>query len=249
MKNQIRTIRRTGLKATLGGLALAVAVPAIALAANPFTDVPADNWYTEPVDWAYNNGITTGKTPTTFNGDDEVTRYESVTFLNRYHENVVEPALDALDADTLDGFDAGELARVAGERSEDAVDNWNGGAQKIGQIITAPTSGYLLIDYVATVTSDAQETANDTSALVAMLEIDGAEVASSFGGIDFNQSWENNFNTMTISTVVPVTAGEHAVVGTVASIVALPVGGLAYIYDRSVTVLFVPFDGSGLSPI
>ncbi len=249
MKNPIHTIRRTGLRATLGGLALAVAVPAVALAATPFTDVPAGEWFTDSVDWAYNNGITTGNTPTTFNGNGEVTRYESVTFLNRYHENVVEPALDSVDAITVEGFDADDLGRVAGERTETAVNDWTGGIQNIGQTITAPTNGYLLIDYVATVTSDQGETANGTSALVATLNIDAAEVARTYAGIDFNKAWENNFNTMTISTVVAVTAGEHTVVGSVASVVALPVGGLAYIYDRSVTVLFVPFDGSGLSPV
>ena len=89
--------RSLSLKTAAAGLALAVGIPAMAMAANPFEDVPDGQWYSTPVDWAYNNEITTGKTPTTFNGWDDTNRYEVVTFVHRYHENVVDPALDALD--------------------------------------------------------------------------------------------------------------------------------------------------------
>ncbi|MEQ8842915.1 MAG: hypothetical protein RIB98_18210, partial [Acidimicrobiales bacterium] len=48
-----------------------------------------------PVDWAFNNDITTGKTATSFAPEDNVTRGESVTFLKRYNDNIVEPADEA----------------------------------------------------------------------------------------------------------------------------------------------------------
>lgn len=92
-------IRSFSLKTAAAGLALAVGIPAMAMAANPFEDVAEGQWYTEPVDWAYNNGITTGKTPTTFNGWDETNRYEVVTFVHRYNENLIDPALEALEAE------------------------------------------------------------------------------------------------------------------------------------------------------
>ena len=51
-------------------------------AAKVFTDMPAEgNWAHDPIDWAYFNGITSGKTPTTFATKDVVTRAEAMTFL------------------------------------------------------------------------------------------------------------------------------------------------------------------------
>ena len=47
-----------------------------------FEDMPAEgNWAHAPIDWAYFNGITSGKTPTTFAPKDTVTRAEAMTFL------------------------------------------------------------------------------------------------------------------------------------------------------------------------
>ena len=51
--------------------------------ATPFTDVPADSFYYEPVIWALENGITTGATATTFNPNGPCLRAHVVTFLWR----------------------------------------------------------------------------------------------------------------------------------------------------------------------
>ena len=100
MRNPIRSIRSTGIKATLGGLALAVAIPTVAMAAGtPFTDVPGGQWFSDAVDWAYDNNITTGVSPTEFAGDQGFTRYQAVTMLERMDTNIIQPGLDALDAD------------------------------------------------------------------------------------------------------------------------------------------------------
>ena len=50
---------------------------------NPFTDVPADAYYTEAVLWAYENGITSGLTETVFGPFEKCTREQIVTFLWR----------------------------------------------------------------------------------------------------------------------------------------------------------------------
>lgn len=50
---------------------------------NPFTDVGENNRFKPAILWAYYNGITAGKTPTTFEPDSEVTRAQFVTFLWR----------------------------------------------------------------------------------------------------------------------------------------------------------------------
>ena len=50
----------------------------------PFTDVPANEYYYEPVKWAYAAGITAGTSPTTFGSNDYVTREQMVQMLYRY---------------------------------------------------------------------------------------------------------------------------------------------------------------------
>lgn len=51
-------------------------------ASEVFVDMPkVSNWAHEPIDWAFFNGITAGKTPNTFAPKDTVTRAEVVTFL------------------------------------------------------------------------------------------------------------------------------------------------------------------------
>jgi hypothetical protein len=66
---------------------------ATAFAAHVFSDVPDGAFYAAPVEWAFENEITTGTSATTFSPLDNVTRGESVTFLQRYEDNVVQPAL------------------------------------------------------------------------------------------------------------------------------------------------------------
>ena len=94
------TFTITKTKFAIALVVVAMLVPATAMATHVFDDVPDDKFYAVPVEWAFDNGITTGKSPTTFAPDDNVTRGESVTFLKRYNDNLVEPALDALEADT-----------------------------------------------------------------------------------------------------------------------------------------------------
>ncbi|MBO6010660.1 MAG: S-layer homology domain-containing protein, partial [Oscillospiraceae bacterium] len=48
-----------------------------------FEDVPEDAWFAEAVDWAVENGITTGTTATTFEPELDCTRAQVVTFLWR----------------------------------------------------------------------------------------------------------------------------------------------------------------------
>jgi S-layer homology domain len=93
------TIIITKTKLALAILAIALLAPAAALANNIFADVDDGAFYADPVDWAFNNNITTGKTPTSFAPLDNVTRGESVTFLKRYDDNIVQPALATLTGD------------------------------------------------------------------------------------------------------------------------------------------------------
>ena len=50
---------------------------------NPFVDVPADEYYTKAVLWAYEKGITSGTDATHFSPDENCLRGQVVTFLYR----------------------------------------------------------------------------------------------------------------------------------------------------------------------
>ena len=71
---------------------------------NPFTDVPEDSFYYEPVLWAVENGVTTGATATTFNPNGISMRGQIVTFLWRAAgspepETTKNPFVDVKESD------------------------------------------------------------------------------------------------------------------------------------------------------
>ena len=51
----------------------------------PFTDVPANEWYADSVEWALLHEVTNGTSPTTFDPNGTCTRAQMVTFLWRAH--------------------------------------------------------------------------------------------------------------------------------------------------------------------
>lgn len=69
----------------------AVVASSAVLAEDPgFRDVPADAPQREAIRWAYENGITSGKSATRFGYGDSLTRAEAITFLLRYHERILK---------------------------------------------------------------------------------------------------------------------------------------------------------------
>ncbi len=85
---------------TLRGVVAGVVIGAlvaggVAAASVSFDDVPSGKFYEAPAEWAKANGITTGSPAgsRTFKPEDPVTRGESVTFLKRYDDKVVQPGL------------------------------------------------------------------------------------------------------------------------------------------------------------
>ena len=52
----------------------------------PFSDVNGGQWYTDAVKWAYQNGVVNGKSSTVFGTNDNITRAEFATILNRYSD-------------------------------------------------------------------------------------------------------------------------------------------------------------------
>lgn len=94
------TIIITKTKLALGILAMVlVGATVVAASDGVFTDNPSGTYYHDPVEWAYDNGITTGTSATTFSPMDPVTRGQNVTFAYRYDQNIVQPALEDIEED------------------------------------------------------------------------------------------------------------------------------------------------------
>ena len=92
----MRTRSRFTKNVFLVAVLISLVAASTAGATHIFDDVPDDKFYAVPVEWAAANGITTGTSPTTFEPDRGVTRGESVTFLKRYDDTIVQPALAAM---------------------------------------------------------------------------------------------------------------------------------------------------------
>ncbi len=89
----------TKSKLALSVLVVSLLVPAVALASHVFDDVPDGKFYSEPIQWAFDNGVTTGTSATMFSPENAVTRAQNVTFAYRYDQNVVQPALNNITTD------------------------------------------------------------------------------------------------------------------------------------------------------
>ena len=157
------------------GLVVAFAALSTASATHVFTDVDDNRFFADAVEWASTNGITTGTSPTTFEPDRNVTRGESVTFLNRYDENLVQPALDDRytkaesdaahdDLVTIAALDAG-LVAVA-----DAASDQFGGMNLLAidvAIDKAETADIATVDGV-TITATCADDAGATNFLISV---------------------------------------------------------------------------------
>ncbi len=110
--------------------------PAVDKTNNPFTDIPDGAWYTDAVLWAYQNGVTTGTSATTFSPDTLVTREQVAVFLYRfvkdYKKLTVDEGADLSvypDVDTISpyaGFKeavawANKLSILGGKRTGEIV--------------------------------------------------------------------------------------------------------------------------------
>jgi S-layer homology domain len=135
------TIIITKTKLALAILAVALLAPAAALATNVFADVDDGAFYAAPVEWAFNNNITTGKTATSFAPLDDVTRGESVTFLKRYDDNIVQPAIAALS----DNNPTVTVMHYTGSNTDSTVnDSWEK-MRDLGSFTKATASSDMLI--------------------------------------------------------------------------------------------------------
>lgn len=77
---------------------------------SPFRDVRGDQWYTKPINWAYINGYTAGKSEKLYGINDPVTREQLAVFLYTYARKK--------------GFGMSQLANISGFRDKNSVSDW-----------------------------------------------------------------------------------------------------------------------------
>lgn len=256
------TITLTKTKLAIGVVAVALLAASTAWAAtHPFNDVPKvgdpdERFYSEPVQWAWDNALTTGSPSgsDTFKPLDGVTRGENITFNFRYDQNVVQPALsdltddiDALeadeDADTVDGLDANDIARVAYDIDNDSVDNLTGNNEH-DLSVTAPVDGVFVVTAQVVLGKDnSDETGTGYEVMSHRFLLDGVlrpDDAAEMP-VDFDEALDT---TLTNTTVIPVTAGDYTITGRLSGANATDV---VFIYGRRIIAEFIPFGNDGMT--
>ena len=84
---------------------------------NPFTDVPAGQWYTDAIIWAAHEGIVNGMSPTTYEPNTNITREQIAAIMHRYAGlPEAEGDLSAFpDAATVSGYAVEAMKWAVGE--------------------------------------------------------------------------------------------------------------------------------------
>ena len=222
-------MRRTALMFALAGLVGAlVAVPIAVYASHQFTDVPNTNPFHADIDWLADAGVTKGCSTTAYCPKDNVTREQMAAFMHRLADS------QEVDAGELEGFNAGELLRVASATKT----NLSPAGDIVTTDIVAPQSGWLIIS--------GNLLARDVvdRLFQCLIKVDGLSV---FGSDQQERIvGANNRTTCSTTTVKQVDAGQHTV-----SLTASAVFGSQdppQFYNATVWALYVPFDGTGNTP-
>ncbi len=96
--------------------------PSVEDMSHPFTDVESNQWYTDAVTWAANNGIVNGMTATTYEPNTYISREQIATILYRYAISKGEDVTLSTD-DALSIFpDGNEISAYAVDALTWAVD-------------------------------------------------------------------------------------------------------------------------------
>lgn len=108
---------------------------------NPFSDVKADEWYTNAVIWAYHNGVVFGTTDTTFSPNTDIKREDFATILYRYANEIKNYDMTVED-DSVSLNDTFADADTVASYAVDAI-TW---CNSIGVITGSPEGGKLFIN-------------------------------------------------------------------------------------------------------
>ncbi len=232
----MRTAKRSTLLITL--VATLLLIPAVALGAGVFDDVPTGHLFEDDIEWLESAGVTKGCNPPTnslYCPDATVTRGQMAAFLHRLSDNVV-------DAATVDGFDAADIVSVYGVSAGEWDDFFFAGmAPILSDTIEAPADGYFHI--TASVSAGDDDTMAGAGALVVAVDVDNVTVTAEALAWFTECAPLNPMcgdDTVTLTAVVPVAAGSHDI-----DLMALENGFGSYLHGRSISTIFTPFGSAG----
>ena len=202
----------TKSKLALSVLVVSLLVPAVALASHVFDDVPDGKFYSEPVQWAFDNGVTTGTSATTFSPDDPVTRGQNVTFMYRHQKQVIDPLLDDIRTD----INTAQTAAAGAQTDADTAQTTADGAQT-----DADTAQTTADTNTAAVDANAGELAGLASSRerAALLQWQDWQATVTVGdgprGVAFDGThiWVTNYNDDTVSKIVAATGAVADTIG------------------------------------
>ncbi|MBT5850514.1 MAG: hypothetical protein HOH36_08780, partial [Acidimicrobiaceae bacterium] len=184
----------TKSKLALSVLVVSLLVPAVALASHVFDDVPDGKFYSEPVQWAFDNGVTTGTSATTFSPDDPVTRGQNVTFMYRHQKQVIDPLLDDIRTNINTAQTTAAAAQTDADTAQTTTDANAGELAGLGDRVDALGRSVPLLQWSNWATSDV---GNDPVGVA----FDGTHI------------WVTNFNGGTVSKIVAATGVVAATIG------------------------------------
>ena len=150
----------TKSKLALSVLVVSLLVPAVALASTVFDDVPDGKFYSESVHWAFDNGVTTGTSATTFSPDDPVTRGQNVTFMYRHQKQVIDPLLDDIRTD----INTAQTTAAGAQTAASAAQTTAAGAQTAASAAQTTAAGAQTTADANTAAASAAQTTADTNA-------------------------------------------------------------------------------------
>ena len=150
----------------------------------------------------------------------------------------VAHALFAHNSDKVDGRHANQLVRATTIRDTAVVDNFDSGTYvtMTSKSVKAPTKGILLVWG----TVDAARDANDPDPAILDARIRVGADATTDQDVVLENSGTND-GSLAISGAIPVTQGPKTVILEARELSA----GMAFIVNKSITTLFVPFGNNG----
>lgn len=212
-------------------------IPAVALGAGVFEDVPEGHTFEADIEWLASTGVTRGCNPPDndqYCPEASVTRGQMAAFMHRLSDNVV-------DAATVDGFDAADIVSVHGVTAGEWDDFFAVGMMSIlSDTIEVPVDGYLHI--TGSVSAGDDNTMAGAGALVVAVAVDDTTVTTE-APVWFTECTSGpncGDDTVTLTAVVPVTAGSHDV-----DLMAIENGYGSFLHGRSISTIFTPFGSAG----
>jgi len=241
----MRTTKTRRRIAAIGATVALLAAPIAAYAGTVFNDVDDTSSHIDGITWVKDAGVSVGCDN---NGNycpgDNVTRAQMGTFMYRLSGNDpnTSPSVHAAyadeagDADTVDGFDASEMIRVAYDQvANNALVGVDGTAASA--TIEAPGPGFLVISASADVFG------LNSDVIVCKIQVNDADIAASARAIELDTPNNSEDDCATDAVYTMIFGGTQTVDLEFVSMIA------GNTVDEAVlTVLYVPFNGEGNQP-